>query len=147
MELGLGAGWFEREFRAYGPPFPPIGERIGRLAEAVQVIRSMWTERSPSFAGRYHAIAGAICDPRPVQRPHSPIWIGGEGDRVHRVAARAASGVNVPWWPPEQYAAAGVRHLLLTIPDVEATDSCDCISVVPCLHLASCTAVDWLWRG
>jgi len=53
------------------------------------------------------AIDGAMCDPPPVQRPHPPIWIGGEGDRVHRLAARAADGVNVRWWGPARIAARG----------------------------------------
>lgn len=104
LELGLGAGWFEREYRAYGIPFPRIGERIDQLDEAVDVIRTMWTHERPSYAGKHYAIDGAVCDPRPVQRPHPPIWIGGEGDRVHRVAARAADGVNVRWWSPERLA-------------------------------------------
>jgi alkanesulfonate monooxygenase SsuD/methylene tetrahydromethanopterin reductase-like flavin-dependent oxidoreductase (luciferase family) len=65
----------------------------------------MWTEPRPTFHGRHYAIDGATCDPRPLQRPHPPIWIGGEGDRVHRVAARVADGVNVRWWGPERIAA------------------------------------------
>ena len=105
LELGLGAGWFEREYRAYGIPFPRIGERIEQLDEAVDVIRTMWTDARPTFTGKHYAIDDAVCDPPPVQRPHPPIWIGGEGDRVHRVAARAASGVNVRWWSPARVAA------------------------------------------
>jgi F420-dependent oxidoreductase-like protein len=105
LELGLGAGWFEREYRAYGIPFPRIGERIEQLDEAVQVIRAMWTAERPTFTGKHYTIEDAVCDPRPEQRPHPPIWIGGEGDRVHRVAARAADGINVRWWSPERVAA------------------------------------------
>ena len=107
LDLGLGAGWFEQEYRAYGIPFPRIGERIDQLAEGVEIIRRMWTEPRPAFQGRHYAIDGAICDPPPVQRPHPPIWIGGEGDRVHRLAARVADGVNVRWWGPERMAARG----------------------------------------
>src|SRR5262245_48082981 len=105
LDLGLGAGWFEQEYRAYGIPFPRIGERIDQLAEGVEIIRRMWTDAEPRFAGRHYAIDGAVCDPPPVQRPHPPIWIGGEGDRVHRLAARAADGINVRWWGPERIAA------------------------------------------
>ena len=105
LDLGLGAGWFEQEYRAYGIPFPRIGERIDQLAEGVEIIRRMWTEPRPTYRGRHYAVDGAICDPPPVQRPHPPIWIGGEGDRVHRLAARAADGVNVRWWGPERIAA------------------------------------------
>jgi F420-dependent oxidoreductase-like protein len=105
LDLGLGAGWFEQEYRAYGIPFPKIGERIDQLAEGVEIIRRMWTDARPVFGGRHYAIDGAVCDPPPLQRPHPPIWIGGEGDRVHRLAARAADGVNVRWWGPERIAA------------------------------------------
>ncbi len=104
LDLGLGAGWFEQEYRAYGIPFPRIGERIDQLAEGVEIIRRMWMEPRARFQGRHYAIDGAICDPPPLQRPHPPIWIGGEGDRVHRLAARAADGVNVRWWGPSQIA-------------------------------------------
>jgi probable F420-dependent oxidoreductase len=107
LEHGLGAGWFEQEYRAYGIPFPRIGERIDQLAEGVEIIRRMWTEPRPRFQGRHYAIDGAICDPPPLQRPHPPIWIGGEGDRVHRLAARLADGVNVRWWGPSQIAGRG----------------------------------------
>ena len=105
LDLGLGAGWFEQEYRAYGIPFPRIGERIDQLREGVEIIRRMWADADPRFAGRHYSIDGAVCDPPPVQRPHPPIWIGGEGDRVHRLAARAADGVNVRWWGPERIAA------------------------------------------
>jgi probable F420-dependent oxidoreductase len=105
LDLGLGAGWFAEEYRAYGIPFPPIGERIAQLDEGAEIIRRMWTESRPSFRGRHYAIDGAVCDPPPVQRPHPPIWIGGEGDRVHRVAARVADGVNVRWWSPARVTA------------------------------------------
>ena len=107
LDLGLGAGWFEQEYRAYGLPFPRIGERIDQLAEGVEIIRRMWTQACPVFHGRHYAIDGAVCDPPPLQRPHPPIWIGGEGDRVHRLAARAADGVNVRWWGPAQIAGRG----------------------------------------
>jgi probable F420-dependent oxidoreductase len=104
LELGLGAGWLEKEYRAYGIPFPKIGERIAQLDEGVEIIRRMWTHPRPTFQGRHYSIEDAVCDPPPVQRPHPPIWIGGEGDKVHRVAARAADGVNVRWWSPERIA-------------------------------------------
>jgi probable F420-dependent oxidoreductase len=107
LDLGLGAGWFAQEYRAYGVPFPRIGERIAQLDEGLEVIRRMWTDPHPVFQGRHYAIDDAVCDPPPLQQPRPPIWIGGEGDRVHRVAARAADGVNVRWWGPERIAARG----------------------------------------
>ncbi len=102
LDLGLGAGWFQREFEAYGIPFAPVGDRVSALEESLRVIRAVWTEPNPTFTGRYYTLDGAICDPRPVQQPHPPLWIGGEGDRVQRIAARTAEGLNVRWWSPEQ---------------------------------------------
>ncbi|WP_081706248.1 LLM class flavin-dependent oxidoreductase [Nocardia sp. CNY236] len=104
VELGLGAGWFRQEFDAYGIPFPPTGDRVSALAESLQLIRHIWVDESPAFHGEYYAIDGAVCDPTPVQRPHPPLWVGGEGDRVHRIAARYADGINVRWWSPTRCA-------------------------------------------
>jgi len=102
LDLGLGAGWFEREFDAYGIPFPPVRDRVSALAESLQVMRAVWTEPNPTYAGDFYTLNGAVCDPPPVQRPHPPLWIGGEGDRVQRIAARSAQGLNVRWWSPQQ---------------------------------------------
>ncbi|MCP9952412.1 TIGR03619 family F420-dependent LLM class oxidoreductase [Actinomadura madurae] len=99
VDLGLGAGWFQQEFEAYGIPFPSTGDRVSALAESLQVMRSVWTEANPRFRGEFYTIDGAICDPPPVQKPHPPLWIGGEGQRVGRIAVRHANGVNVRWWP------------------------------------------------
>lgn len=102
LDLGLGAGWFKREFEAYGIPFPPAGERVSALGEALDVIKTIWTQPNPVYAGRFYSLDGAICDPPPVQVPHPPLWVGGEGDRVHRIAARSAQGINIRWWSPEK---------------------------------------------
>ena len=102
LDLGLGAGWFEREFDAYGIPFPPVGDRVSALAESLQVIKTVWTEPNPTYAGRFYTLNGAICDPPPIQQPHPPLWVGGEGDRVQRIAAKFAQGLNVRWWSPRQ---------------------------------------------
>lgn len=102
LDLGMGAGWFQREFDAYGIPFPPVRDRVSALAESLEVMKTIWTESNPTFTGQYYTLNGAICDPPPVQRPHPPLWIGGEGDRVHRIAAKSAQGINVRWWSPEQ---------------------------------------------
>jgi len=104
VDLGLGAGWFQQEFEAYGIPYPSTGDRVSALAESLQVIRSVWTEANPRFQGEFYAIDGAICDPPPVQRPHPPLWIGGEGQRVSRIAVRYANGLNVRWWSAEKCA-------------------------------------------
>lgn len=105
LDLGMGAGWFQREFDAYGIPFPPVRDRVSALAESLEVMKAVWTEPNPCYAGQFYTLNGAICDPPPVQRPHPPLWIGGEGDRVQRIAARSAQGLNVRWWSPQQVTA------------------------------------------
>lgn len=90
--LGMGAGWMEREYRAYGYQFPPPSVRIAQLEEAVQIIRKLWTETPTSFAGRFYRVDEAYCEPKPDPPP--PIMIGGRGERLTlRVVARAAD-----WW-------------------------------------------------
>ena len=96
LVVGLGAGWRESEHRAYGLPFPPIGERLERLEETLQILRAMWTEERAHFEGRHFSIDGAICSPKPVQRPHPPLLIGGSGRRVTlRLAAQYAAMHNI----------------------------------------------------
>lgn len=101
--LGIGAGWKENEYLAYGYDFPPIGVRMDQLEEAVQVIRAMWTQDSPSFHGQYYAIQDAYCMPRPEPAP--PIMVGGGGKkRTLRIAAKYADWWNFPGGTPENYA-------------------------------------------
>ena len=104
LDLGLGAGWFKREFEAYGIPFPPAGERVSALGEALEVMKIMWTEPNPVYEGRFYTLDGAICDPPPVQKPHPPLWVGGEGDRVQRIAAQFAQGINIRRGHPKRSA-------------------------------------------
>lgn len=90
--LGMGAGWNEEEYRAYGWPFPPARVRIAQLAEAIQLIRIMWTEAPASFQGEHYQIAGAHCEPRPDPIP--PVLVGGSGEKyLLRVVAQHAD-----WW-------------------------------------------------
>jgi len=80
--LGIGAGWYQHEYEAYGYEYPDTPERLRMLRESLQVIKAMWTEEQASFEGRYYKIRGAINEPKPVQKPHPPIWIGGGGEKV-----------------------------------------------------------------
>lgn len=99
LEFGIGAGWFEAEYRAYGIPFENAPVRISRLREGIQVIKKMWTEENPRFEGKYYTIRDAFCNPKPVQEPHPPIWIGGSGEKLLlRVVAEFADGCNVAGW-------------------------------------------------
>ena len=95
LDFGIGAGWYQHEFDAYGYTFPPVAERLRMLEESLQVIRAMWTEPYASFAGEHYRIAGAINEPKGVQQPHPPIWVGGSGERVTlRLAAQYGDATN-----------------------------------------------------
>jgi len=80
--MGVGAGWFEKEAEAYGIPHFDIPGRLRRLGEALQIIRGMWSSDGFTFEGRYYQVNNAMCVPKPVQKPHPPILIGGGGERV-----------------------------------------------------------------
>jgi F420-dependent oxidoreductase-like protein len=96
LDLGLGAGWYEAEARAYGYPFPGAAERVARLGEALGVIQACWAERPTAFAGRYYRVDAVPSRPRGVQRPHIPLWIGGGGERgTLRLVARHADACNL----------------------------------------------------
>jgi F420-dependent oxidoreductase-like protein len=82
LELGMGAAWHEPEHQELGIPFPPIKERAERLEEGVQVIRLLMTRNRATFTGRHYQLASASYHPRPVQRPHPPIWIGAGGEQL-----------------------------------------------------------------
>lgn len=101
LEVGIGAGWNEPEFTAYGMPFPKTAaERIGRLDEACQVLKALWTEPRASFAGEYYQLREAIAEPKPLQKPHPPLWVGGNGPkRTLRVAAEHADVWSCDVWP------------------------------------------------
>jgi len=95
LEMGIGAGWYEEEYLAYGYEFPRPPVRIGQLAEAVEIMRRMWTEDEVHFEGKHYQLAGAICHPRPLQQPHIPLWIAGGGEQLTlRVAAEGAAYTN-----------------------------------------------------
>jgi F420-dependent oxidoreductase-like protein len=96
LDLGIGAGWYEHEYRAYGYPYPGTGERLRRLREAVQVILAMWTQDEATFEGTYYQVKGAINQPKGVQKPHIPLLIGGEGEKVTlRLVAQYADACNI----------------------------------------------------
>jgi F420-dependent oxidoreductase-like protein len=82
LNAGLGAGWYEHEWRAYGYGYPETPERMRMFREAVEIIHKMWTEEYPTFAGRHYTIDGPINEPKGVQKPHPPLWIGGSGEQV-----------------------------------------------------------------
>jgi F420-dependent oxidoreductase-like protein len=110
VELGLGAGWFEAEHAAYGIPFPPTAERFDRLEEQLAIITGLWETPAGqrfSFAGKFYPVTDSPALPKPVQRPHPPILIGGKGlRRTPQLTARYADEYNVPFVDVEQTGAA-----------------------------------------
>jgi F420-dependent oxidoreductase-like protein len=82
LTFGIGAGWHEHEYRAYGYEYPDAPERLRQLREAIQVIRAMWTQEEVVFEGQYYQVRGAINQPKGVQQPHIPLLIGGGGEQV-----------------------------------------------------------------
>lgn len=100
LELGLGAGWFRPEFDAYGIPFPKASVRIAMLREALGVMKRMWSEDKPVFQGRYYSINEALCNPKPMQKPHPPVWIGTltGGKLMFETIAKYADGWAVGSW-------------------------------------------------
>jgi F420-dependent oxidoreductase-like protein len=102
LDWGIGAGWYENEYKGYGFEFPAPKVRIGMLRECVEIVKSMWTEQETSYDGRYYTLQRAHCDPKPVQTPHPPIWIGGGGEQLTlRVVARHADVSNFGGKPHE----------------------------------------------
>lgn len=98
-DIGVGAGWFEEEFREFDYGFPSLGKRLDQLEESVQVMRSLWRDDVTHFDGEYHQFSGAVCSPKPIGLR---LWMGGFGkDRTPRMAAKYADGFNLPYLPPE----------------------------------------------
>ena len=102
-ELGLGAGWAQPEYDAYGIDFPGPATRLDILEESIACIRSLLRDEVSDFSGEHFTLSDAHCDPKPVQ-PELPIWVGGGGEkRTLRIAARYADGWNVPFVSPEVF--------------------------------------------
>ncbi|MDM4142768.1 MULTISPECIES: LLM class F420-dependent oxidoreductase [Mycobacterium] len=95
IQMGIGGGWYEHEWRAYGYGFPSAGVRLGRLDEGVQIMRGAWRDGKVSFDGRHYQVEGAIVAPKPLQGNGIPLWIAGGGEKVTlRIAARYAQYTN-----------------------------------------------------
>ncbi len=95
LVAGLGTGWTETEFKMTGIPFPPIAERLRMLDEALTCIRSLWTNERTTFDGEFYQLRDAILWPKPLQKPHPPILLGGGGKGLLRIAARHADVINI----------------------------------------------------
>jgi F420-dependent oxidoreductase-like protein len=105
LELGLGAGWFQAECDAYGIELGTIGERFARFEEALEVIRSLLTEPTTTFDGRYYQLRDAWCEPKAAQQPHPPFVLGGKGERrLLPLVARYADHWNYSGAEPAEFA-------------------------------------------
>lgn len=99
-QMGIGGGWYEHEWRAYGYGFPSAGERLGRLDEGVQILRQAWRDGVSTLDGKYYQVDGAICEPRPLQDGGLPLWIAGGGEKkTLRIAAKYADYTNFDGTP------------------------------------------------
>ena len=95
LDWGIGAGWYESEYKGYGFEFAKPSERIGMLKETVEIVKSMWTNAETTYDGKHYKLSRAQCDPKPLQQPHPPVWIGGGGEQLTlRVVAQHADVSN-----------------------------------------------------
>jgi F420-dependent oxidoreductase-like protein len=95
VEMGIGAGWYEHEWTAYGYGFPPAGERLAMLADGVEIMRQAWTDGVATYGGEHYQVDGAICQPQPLQPGGIPLWIAGGGEKkTLRLAAKYAACTN-----------------------------------------------------
>ena len=95
IEFGLSAGWYKKEIESYGLPFPNASARVEMLEESIVIIKKMLTEsQASSFNGKHYTVKDAKCNPKPIQKPHPPIWIGGGGKKTLRLVAKYADGWN-----------------------------------------------------
>ncbi len=103
VEMGIGAGWYEHEWRAYGYGFPEVPERLAMLREGVEIMHQAWTTGRASFEGEHYRVEGAIVQPRPLQPGGIPMWVAGGGERVTlKIAAKYASYTNF-YGSPEEF--------------------------------------------
>ncbi|MEM7466685.1 MAG: LLM class flavin-dependent oxidoreductase [Pseudomonadota bacterium] len=92
---GLGAGWQVSEYETHGYSFPSLKERLEQMDESIQILKAMWTQDSPAFAGKHFRVNEAFNNPRPIQKPHPPIMLGGSGKGLLKIAAREATILNI----------------------------------------------------
>jgi len=109
LEFGIGAAWAEAEHQMYG--IEGLDHRVGRLRESLEAMISLWTNERTTLDGRYHHFKDAVASPKPIQKPHPPIWIGAGGDQMLRVVARYADVWNSAGGPSPEAAGEQSRKL------------------------------------
>ena len=111
--LCLGAGWFKKEFEAYGLPWDEHDKRIEREREAILVIKTLWTEDVANFDGKYYKLRNAVLYPKPIQTPHPPIWVGGNSPKTMELVAELADG-----WLMHGTTPAGVKKNIAALTQI-----------------------------
>jgi alkanesulfonate monooxygenase SsuD/methylene tetrahydromethanopterin reductase-like flavin-dependent oxidoreductase (luciferase family) len=139
LEMGIGAGWHQREYEAYGIPFEPPAQRLRRMAETIEVVRLLWTQETTDYDGEFFHLKEARCNPKPIQRPPR-IWVGALGERrALALAGQLGDGWNAAFVSPEEFArklaivkeaaldpvrlVTGVNLGFLPVPDDEVDDA------------------------
>jgi len=110
LELGIGAGWFKDEHISFGFGWDRLPARVERLRETVELIKKLWTENHVSYDGQYFQLKDATSEPKPLQRPHPPVWIGGDSVAIRRVVAEVGDGW-IPVLPTPKELASGVLEI------------------------------------
>lgn len=106
LYAGIGAGWYEQEWRAYGYQWPELKDRMGAFREAVQVVHGMWTQDGFEFKGKYYSVDKPFNEPKGVRKPHPSLWIGGGGEKVTlKLVAQYADAANIGGGDPATIAA------------------------------------------
>jgi hypothetical protein len=100
LEFGIGAAWAEIEHEMYG--IEGLDHRVGMLSESLRIIKSLWTEDRTTFDGRYYHLKDAIANPKPIQKPYPPMWIGASGATTLRLVARHADVWNIAGGDPDK---------------------------------------------
>ncbi|MEM4310915.1 MAG: LLM class flavin-dependent oxidoreductase [Nitrososphaerales archaeon] len=108
LEFGLGAGWKKDEYIQYGFDYPHYKVRAEQLREALTIVRSLWTKDKVTYNGKYYKVKDAVCEPKPLQKPYPPLWVGGSGDEVLRITAEFADGWDAPASDPSGVGGGGI---------------------------------------
>src|SRR5215831_9661134 len=95
LVLGIGSGWQRSEYDAHNYPYPSNVERLEQLHDAIKLIKAMWTQEEPAYHGRFFSVSKAYNNPRPVQKPHPPIMVGGSGSKLLKITAAEAQIANL----------------------------------------------------
>jgi len=110
LELGIGAGWLRDEHIAFGFKWEKHSVRVERLRESIEIIKQLWTKNHVSYEGKYFQLKDATLEPKPLQKPHPPVWVGGNSEAIRRVVAEVGDGW-IPVLPKPEQLADGITQI------------------------------------